>query len=47
MTIEEHATSLETALRQLVRVDRRHWTTPEDKEALCKARHNILGLCPG
>ena len=34
MTIEEHATRLETALRQLVRVDRRQWTSPEEKDAL-------------
>jgi hypothetical protein len=36
MTLEEHAASIEQALRQLVRVDRRQWTTPEDKEDLVR-----------
>jgi hypothetical protein len=40
MTLEEQAASqaasIEHALRQLVRVDRRQWTTPEDKDALVR-----------
>jgi hypothetical protein len=36
MTLEEQAASIEHALRQLVRVDRQQWTTPEDKDALVR-----------
>ncbi len=37
MTIEEHTNSLKASLQHLVCVDRRQWTTPQDKEDLVRA----------